>query len=115
VVGSGPSLRIECRIPGADCNPYLAYAASLASGLAGIEQHLEPPEPFNGDAYSARRLPRVARTLAEAVEAFAGSEIARSAFGDEVVDHYTHFHRTEAHAFDSAVTDWERERYFERI
>jgi glutamine synthetase len=115
VVGSGPSLRIECRIPGADCNPYLAYAASLASGLAGIEQHLEPPKPFNGDAYSARRLPRVARTLAEAVEAFAGSEIARSAFGDEVVDHYTHFHRTEAHAFDAAVTDWERERYFERI
>ncbi len=115
VVGSGPSLRIECRLPGADCNPYLAYAASLASGLAGIEQQLEPPEPFSGDAYAALQLPQVARTLTEAVEAFAGSQTARSAFGDDVVDHYVHFHRTEVEAFNTAVTDWERQRYFERI
>jgi glutamine synthetase len=115
VVGSGPSLRIECRLPGADCNPYLAYAASLASGLAGIEQQLELPEPFSGDAYAAEQLPRVARTLTEAVDAFASSDVARSAFGDDVVDHYSHFHRTEVDAFNAAVTDWERERYFERI
>ncbi|HUF97024.1 MAG TPA: glutamine synthetase family protein, partial [Ilumatobacter sp.] len=115
VVGHGPSLRIECRLPGADCNPYLAYAASLASGLAGIEQRLEPPARFNGDVYSAQQLPRVARTLAEAVETFATSDVARSAFGDDVVDHYAHFHRTEVEAFNTSVTDWERQRYFERI
>lgn len=115
VVGNGPSLRIECRLPGADCNPYLAYAASIASGLAGIEQQLEPPAQFNGDVYSAQQLPRVARTLAEAAETFASSEIARSAFGDEVVDHYAHFHRTEVESFNRVVTDWERQRYFERI
>lgn len=115
VVGEGSSLRIECRIPGADCNPYLAYAASLASGLAGIEQQLEPPAQFDGDAYSAEQLPRVARTLAEAVEGFDDSTVARSAFGDDVVDHYAHFHRTEVNAFNNAVTDWERNRYFEQI
>ncbi len=115
IVGTGPGLRIENRIPGADCNPYLAYAASLASGLAGIEQQLEPPKMLDGDAYQAQGLPRVARTLEQAVSAFADSGIARNAFGDDVVDHYTHFHRVEVAAHQSAVSDWERTRYFERI
>ena len=115
VVGRGPSLRIECRIPGADCNPYLAFAAALASGLDGIQQRTEPPECFVGDIYAAKHLPRVPSTLREAADRFAASEFARLVFGAEVVEHYAHFFRTEQAAFDVAVTDWERRRYFERI
>jgi glutamine synthetase len=115
VVGNGPSLRIECRIPGADCNPYLAFAASLASGLDGIANRIEPPECFVGDVYAARNLPRVPYTLAEAADRFAASEFAKHAFGPEVVEHYAHFFRTECAAYDKAVTDWEQRRYFERI
>ncbi len=91
VVGHGPSLRIECRIPGADCNPYLAYAAALASGLDGIRNRTEPPACFTGDMYAARDLPRVAAGLPEATQCFAASEFARRAFGDDVVNHYAHF------------------------
>ncbi len=115
IIGAGPAKRIECRIPGADVNPYLAYAAALASGLDGIENGIEPPPAFEGDAYAATELPAVPRTLAQAVDAFDSSAFARRAFGDDVVDHYTHFFRTEVAAFDAAVTDWERTRYFERI
>src|SRR5205809_216957 len=115
VVGNGQSLRIECRIPGADCNPYLALAASLASGLDGIAGRLEPPECFVGDVYAAKNLPRVPYTLGDAVNLFSRSEFTKRAFGDEVVEHYSHFFRTEAAAFDTAVTDWEHKRYFERI
>jgi glutamine synthetase len=115
VVGEGASLRIECRIPGADCNPYLALAASLASGLDGIANRIEPPEAFVGDIYAAKNLLRVPYTLSQAVEAFERSEFAKRAFGNDVVEHYAHFYRTEAAAYDRAVTDWERRRYFERI
>jgi glutamine synthetase len=115
VVGSGQSLRIECRIPGADCNPYLAHAASLASGLDGIANRIEPPPIFEGDIYAAQDLPRVPSTLREANERFAQSEFARRAFGDDVVEHYAHFYANEQSAYDKAVTDWERQRYFERI
>jgi glutamine synthetase len=115
VVGEGQSLRIECRIPGADANPYLALAASLASGLDGIENRIEPPECFVGDVYAARDLARVPCTLSQATERFEKSEFAKRAFGEDVVEHYAHFFRTEVRAFESAVTDWERQRYFERI
>jgi glutamine synthetase len=115
VVGHDASLRIECRIPGADCNPYLAFAASLASGLDGITNRIDPPPMFEGDVYAARELPRVPYTLAQATDLFAGSDFAKHAFGEEVTEHYTHFFRTEAAAYDMAVTDWERSRYFERI
>jgi glutamine synthetase len=115
IVGHGSSLRIESRIPGADCNPYLAYAAALASGLDGIRNRMEPPPAFTGDVYQAQDLPRVPHTLRDAIELFAGSHFARTAFGDAVVDHYTQVYRTEQAAFDAAVTDWERRRYFERI
>ena len=115
VVGSGSSLRIECRIPGADCNPYLAYAATLASGLAGIEQRLEPPDEFRGDLYQAADLPRVARSLEHAIADFDTSSVARATFGDAVVDHYTHAFEVEVEAYHATVTDWERARYFERI
>jgi len=115
VVGSGASLRIECRIPGADCNPYLAFAAALASGLDGIEKKLEPPEMFEGDVYAAQDLPHVPKTLRESVGLLASSTFAKRAFGAEVVEHYAHFYRTECDQYDKAVTDWERQRYFERI
>jgi len=115
VVGDGDGLRIECRLAGADCNPYLAFAASLASGLDGIANRTEPPDHFSGDVYAARDLPRVPCTLAEATERFADSEFAKRAFGDEVVEHYLHFFRSEQQAYDAAVTDWEIRRYFERI
>lgn len=115
IVGGGPAKRIECRIPGADVNPYLAYAAALASGLDGIERRTEPPPRLDGDAYAAADLPPLPRTLHEAARAFEASTFARRAFGDDVVDHYTHFFRTEVAQFDAAVTDWERRRYFERI
>jgi glutamine synthetase len=115
VVGQGASLRIECRIPGADCNPYLAFAAALASGLDGIRNRTEPPDGFVGDMYAARHLPHVATSLRDATDAFVASDFAMRGFGDEVVDHYGHFFKTEYAAYSSAVTDWERRRYFERI
>lgn len=115
VVGRGSSLRIECRIPGADANPYLAFAASLASGLDGIRKKIEPPPVFKGDVYAAQHLPRVPYSLAEAVELFAGSAFVAETLGKDVAAHYAHFYRSEARAFGKAVTDWERKRYFERI
>ncbi len=115
VVGHGGSLRIECRVPGADCNPYLAYAAALASGLDGIANRIEPPEIFEGDMYAARHLPRVPGALEPAVDSFEASDFARDAFGGDVVEHYSHFFRTEIESFRQSVTDWERQRYFERI
>ena len=115
VVGKGKSLRIECRIPGADCNPYLAYAAVLASGLDGIANKIEPPELFEGDVYAAQHLPRVPYTLRDAIDLFEGSDFAKKTFGQDVVEHYTHYFRTEQKAYDAAVTDWERQRYFEQI
>ncbi len=115
VVGENESLRIECRIPGADCNPYLAFAAALASGLDGIEKKLEPPPVFEGDVYKSKTIPLVPPTLRDATGLFEKSSFARDVFGDEAVDHYSHFFRTEQAAYEDAVTDWERRRYFERI
>jgi glutamine synthetase len=115
VVGHGQSLRIECRIPGADCNPYLAFAASLASGLDGIKNKIAPPAIFEGDIYEAKHLPRVPYTLGEAVAKFEKSDFAKKAFGEAVVNHYAHYFKTEQSAYNQAVTDWERKRYFERI
>jgi glutamine synthetase len=115
VVGHGSSLRIECRIPGADANPYLVYAAAVAAGLEGIEQQIEPPPVFEGDIYQAQDLPRVPASLRDAIAALEGSALARRAFGEEVVEHYLHFFRTEQRKFDAVVTDWEKRRYFERV
>lgn len=115
VVGHGNSLRIECRVPGADCNPYLAYAAALASGLDGIANQIEPPAVFQGDIYAAQHLPHVPKSLREATDLFAQSEFTQRVFGADVVEHYTQVYRVEQAAFDNAVTDWERKRYFERI
>jgi glutamine synthetase len=114
IVGRGPSLRVECRIPGADANPYLAFAATLAAGLDGIASRIEPPARFDGDAYAAADLPRVPATLPEAIGEFEASPLFRAAFGAEVVEHLVHFARTEQRKFDQTVTTWERRRYLER-
>lgn len=114
IVGRGKSLRIECRAAGADANPYLAFAATLAAGLDGIENQIEPPPMFKGDAYAADELRRIPSTLNESVHALERSDWARKAFGDSVIEHYLHFFRTEQRKFDEVVTSWERARYFER-
>jgi glutamine synthetase len=113
VVGRGQGLRAESRIPGADVNPYLAFAALLAAGLRGIEQALPLPPPLEGNAYDsdAARFPG---TLREAIAALESSAMAREALGDEVVDHYLNYARTEQRLFDQVVTCYERERLFER-
>jgi glutamine synthetase len=115
VVGTGESLRIECRLPGADCNPYLAYTAALASGLDGIENKIEPPPPLDGDGYTSPGVTALPATLRDANEVFRASEFVHGSLGDDVVEHYAHFFETEQAAFNVAVTDWERRRYFERI
>lgn len=115
IVGSGKSLRIETRIPGADINPYLAYAAALASGLDGIRNKIDPPDEFRGNIYSAASLPCVPATLQDAIDALERSAFAREAFGADVIEHYLHFFRTEQEQYNRSVTDWERARYFEQI
>ncbi|MCG6495576.1 glutamine synthetase family protein [Kitasatospora sp. A2-31] len=114
VVGHGPSLRFENRVPGGDVNPYLAIAALIAAGLHGVEQQLELEPEFTGNAY-ASDAPRVPATLRDAVEAFERSAAATEAFGKDVVRHYAHAGRTELAAYERAVTDWERRRGFERL
>jgi glutamine synthetase len=114
VVGHGPSLRVENRVPGGDMNPYLGVAALIAAGLHGIENELPLEPELRGNAYTSDA-PRVPSTLREAAELFAGSTVAVDAFGQEVVEHYANAARVELAAFDSAVTDWERRRGFERL
>jgi glutamine synthetase len=113
IVGHGSGQRVETRIPGGDVNPYLAFAALIAAGLYGIEQGLELPPPLEGNAYesSAERFPS---TLREAIAALESGTMARAALGDEVVDHYLNYGRTEQRLFDEVVTCYERERLFER-
>jgi glutamine synthetase len=115
VIGHHPhALRVECRVPGGDVNPYLALSAMVAGGLHGIEEGLELEPEFVGNAYESDK-PRLPTTLKQAAELFAASKVARGAFGDEVVDHYCNMARVELEAFESAVTDWERFRGFERL
>lgn len=114
VVGHGPSLRIECRIPGADINPYLAYSAMIAAGMAGIEQQIPLEAEFQGNAYAAHGVPRVPQSLHEATALWQASETVAAAFGHVVRDHYANASRVEQQAFESVVTDWERARYFEQ-
>jgi glutamine synthetase len=115
VVGHGASRRVECRVAGADVNPYLALSGLIAAGLHGIDSELALEPPLEGNAYEAGDRPQVPSTLRDARDLFAGSAIAREAFGQEVVDHYLNNARVELEAFDAAVTDWERFRGFERL
>jgi glutamine synthetase len=114
VVGHGQSLRFENRVPGADVNPYLAVAALIAAGLHGVENELPLEEEFTGNAYTSDK-PTVPATLRDAASLLAKSELAREAFGADVVEHYLNAARVELAAFDSSVTDWERIRGFERL
>ncbi len=115
VVGHGPSRRFENRAGGADLNPYLALSALIASGLHGIDAGLELEPPLAGNAYAAAERPRVPQTLRDARDLFAASDVAREAFGEEVVAHYLNAADVELKAFQSSVTDWERFRGFERL
>ena len=114
VVGHGEGLRVENRLPGADVNPYLALAAMIAAGLHGIDNELELEPAFEGNAYESDK-PRVPHTLHAARDLFAESQVARDAFGQEVVDHYLNRARIELEAYEAAVTDWEKYRGFERL
>src|SRR3712207_475984 len=114
VVGHGPSLRVENRVPCADVNPYLALAAMVAAGLHGVENGLELEPAFEGNAYEDDG-PKVPHSLRDARELFAQSAVAREAFGEDVVAHYLNYADVELAAFDAAVTDWERVRGFERL
>jgi len=114
LVGTGAGARVENRVPGGDANPYLALAAMLGAGLHGIEHELPLEPELTGNAYVSDK-PVIPGTLQEARDAFAGSSIARTILGDEVVDHYTNMADVELKAFNSAVTDWELRRTFERF
>jgi glutamine synthetase len=113
VVGHGSATRPETRIPGADANPYLAFAALLAAGLYGIEHELELSPALEGNAYvsDAERFPHALR---EAIARLEASAVARELLGDDVIDHYLNYARTEQELFDKTVTGYERERMFER-
>jgi glutamine synthetase len=114
VVGHGQSRRAECRIPGADVNPYLGYAALLAAGLDGIERGTDPGPELKGNAYAEAGAEPFPSSLREAVALWEGSEFARAAFGEDVWRHYLNYGRTEQRLFDEVVTDYERRRMFER-
>jgi glutamine synthetase len=115
VVGEGNSFRLENRMPGADANPYLAFAGMIAAGLAGVKENLDCGELYEGNAYVDDKLPALPKSLRDAAALLDGSRFARQAFGDAVIDFYVHTARCEVQAFNDAVTDWERVRYFERI
>lgn len=107
-------IRMECRIGGADLNPYLAFAALIAAGLAGIDEKLTLQKPFVGDAYQASRLPEIPKTLRDATETLAKSKMLKAAFGEDVIEHYVHTARWEQFEYDRRITDWELHRGFER-
>ena len=114
IVGHGQSRRIECRIPGADANPYLAFAAMLASGLDGIDKQTDPGPELVGNAYAEAEAEAFPSSLREAVDLWESSDFARNAFGEAVHKHYLNYGRIEQRLFDEVVTDYERRRMFER-
>jgi glutamine synthetase len=107
-------IRSECRIGGADLNPYLAFAALIAAGIAGLDEKLPLAAPFSGDAYQVQKLPDVAKTLRDATVALDKSKMLRAALGDAVIDHYVHTAKWEQFEYDRRITDWELMRGFER-
>ena len=115
ICGDGGGFRVENRIPGADANPYLAFAATIAAGLHGVAKKLRPPAMFEGNAYESAALTQVPKTLREALGELEGSKVAREAFGPKVVQHYLQHGRLEQQAYDQSVTDWELIRHFEQI
>jgi glutamine synthetase len=115
LVGHGPSLRVECRVPGGDVNPYLALAGLIAAALDGVERALPLPPPVTGNAYALDDVSHVPATMDDALAAWTGSALVARAFGKDVLEHYANMARVEIEAHRAAVTDWELRRYFERI
>ncbi len=115
VVGHGPSMRVENRVPGGDVNPYLAIAGMVAAAVHGLENELELEPAIAGNAYDDADAARVPTTLRDSLELWESGKLTRQAFGDEVVAHYANNARIELAAFDAAVTDWELYRGFERL
>lgn len=115
LVGQGPAMRVESRIPGADCNPYIAFAAVIAAGLDGIDRQLDCGDPYVGNGYTATDVERIPWNLVEAIELFRGSELAQEALGEDVHFHLLHSAEEEWKAFNNVVTEWELRRNFERI
>ena len=115
VVGHGNGLRIENRMPGADANPNLALAATIAAGMAGIRENLDCGDDYKGNAYVDTKLKALPSSLEQSIDLLRGSKLAHEAFGPDVVDFYTHTGSLEVQAFNNSVTDWEKIRYFERI
>jgi glutamine synthetase len=113
-VGHGAGTRVECRIPGSDANSYLAFAATIAGGLYGIRNQIEPPAAFEGSGYDEHDLPRIPWNIVDAIELWQGSAVAKEAFGEEVHFHLGNAAEQEWAAFNRCVTDWELLRYFER-
>lgn len=108
------AIRVECRIPGSDMNPYVAMAGMLAAGLAGIQDELDLQPPVSGDVYQAKQGGEIPKTLRDATGALRQSHMLRAAMGDDVIDHYTRAAEWEIEEFDRAVTDYEIARGFER-
>lgn len=115
IVGSGNSLRIEMRICGSDVNPYLAFSGALAAGLDGIKNEINPPDPSDDNVYATQNLKTVPTSLDQAIGLFKDSKFVNETFGEDVVEHYAHFYNLENQSYKKAVTDWERQRYFEMI
>jgi glutamine synthetase len=115
VVGHGQGMRVESRIPGADANSYHAFAATIAGGLYGIRNRIEPPAAYTGNGYEATDLARIPWNIVEAIELWRSSAVAKECFGDDVHHHVLNFAEQEWRAFNQTVTDWELKRYFERI
>jgi glutamine synthetase len=115
LVGHGPSLRVECRVPGGDVNPYLALAALAAAALDGVERELPLSPPVTSNAYALNDARRVPATMDEALAQWNASSLVARAFGKDVMEHYANMARVEIEAHRAAVTDWELRRYFERI
>ena len=114
VLGEGPGLRVENRVPGADANPYLAFAATIAAGLHGIEANLPLPDEIEGNIYENPGVQDVPVTLRDAIAALENSAPMKAAFGEEVIEHYLHAARWEQREYDCRVTDFELNRHFER-
>lgn len=114
VLGGGKGLRFECRLPGADVNPYLTFAALIASGLQGVEEKLTLSKPFQGNSYEAENISTIPHALYRSLDCLERSTEMRAAFGDAVTDHYLHCGRTELRAFEASITEWEKLRVFER-
>ncbi|MCK5674891.1 MAG: glutamine synthetase, partial [Spirochaetales bacterium] len=115
IIGEGQGFRIENRLPGADANVYLGFAATIAAGLYGVEHKIEPPTLKKGNIYADESLPKVPGSLKEAADNFNNSKIAREIFGDDIVDHYVRHAVLEVEEYEKNVSEWELKRYFERI